>query len=91
MAKASTMPDRDEVVGLALGKAAANGLDVKVVKEPMSGYDIGVFRCEDVPFAYRLAWAKSEDDPYTNFSLMIYHVRPRTHKIFIDRDFKEKV
>ena len=76
---------------MALAKAEVNGLDVKVVKEPDTGFDIGIFRCEDVPFVYRLAWAKAVDGPYTNFNITIYHVRPRSEKKFVDRDFKEKV
>lgn len=47
-------------------------------------HETGIFRMNGIPFAFEIDWELNEDNPH-NFHFQIYHVRPRTQPLIVDR------
>jgi len=46
--------------------------------------EVGIFWMDGIPFVFDIDWEFNKDKPH-NFHFRIYHVRPRSKKIIVDR------
>ena len=80
------MPSADELTAKVLD-AQENDLEWRVAQG--QEFNVGIFEVAERQFAWLLSWSGALATG-RDFHLQVFHVRPRTHKLVVDRHFKEK-